>query len=86
MESEADHFASELLMPEADISRELQGLKSISSEIKRKWFRSMAALIRTAWNLDAISERQYRYMNMQLNKLPNGRKREPGELSTKSLG
>jgi Zn-dependent peptidase ImmA (M78 family)/DNA-binding XRE family transcriptional regulator len=80
IEDEAFLFASTLLMPASDIRshlrnvrfRDLGGLKPI-------WRVSLAALIRRAHDLGEITPRQYRTFNMQLNKLPGGRKHEPGE-------
>jgi Zn-dependent peptidase ImmA (M78 family)/transcriptional regulator with XRE-family HTH domain len=80
MERDADAFASALLMPAADIRRELHGLKFRElGSLKSRWKVSLAALVRRAHDLSAISERQYRTFNIQLSKLPNGRKNEPGE-------
>jgi Zn-dependent peptidase ImmA (M78 family) len=47
--------------------------------LKQKWGLSVAALIRRAFDLDVISERQYREFNIRLNRL-NWRKVEPGLL------
>ncbi len=80
MESEADEFASEFLMPMADIRNQLAHLRfGDLGDLKRQWHTSLAALIRRAYSLDTITQRQYTYMNMQLNRLPQGRKLEPGE-------
>jgi Zn-dependent peptidase ImmA (M78 family)/transcriptional regulator with XRE-family HTH domain len=82
MEVEADQFASEFLMPESDIRSQLARIRfGDLGSLKHRWHVSMAALIRRARDVGAISENQYKYMNMQLNQLPNGRKREPGEPS-----
>lgn len=80
MEREADEFASALLMPEAQIRSQLRGLRFNSlGTLKMQWRVSLAALIRRAHSLGCISDRQYRTFNIELNKLPGGRKREPGE-------
>jgi Zn-dependent peptidase ImmA (M78 family)/transcriptional regulator with XRE-family HTH domain len=80
MEREADMFASALLMPAADIRPKLRNLKFNNlGMLKRYWLVSMASLIYRAHALGVISERQYKSLNVQLNRLPNGRKREPGE-------
>lgn len=80
MEKEADTFASALLMPASDIRPKLRGLKFNNlGMLKRYWRVSMASLIYRAHALGVISERQYKSLNIQLNKLPNGRKRESGE-------
>jgi len=80
MEAEADEFASEFLMPRSDIGGQLRGMRFHDlGDLKRQWSVSLAALIRRGRDLGTITDRQYTYMNMQLNRLPNGRKREPGE-------
>lgn len=80
MEKEADDFASALLMPASDISPQLRNVKFRDlGELKRRWRVSLAALIYRAHSLGLITERHYRTLNMDLNTLPNGRKREPGE-------
>lgn len=80
LETEADRFASELLMPRADIQPHLKGLRfSDLGMLKPVWKVSLAALTRTAFDLGELTERQYRYFNMKLNQLPGGRKNEPGE-------
>lgn len=80
MEREADDFASELLMPADDIASRLRNVKFRDlGSLKRSWRVSLAALIYRAHSLGLISDRHYRTLNMDLNKLPNGRKREPGE-------
>lgn len=80
MEKEADDFASALLMPAADISPQLRNVRFRDlGELKRRWRVSLAALIYRAHSLGLITERHYRTLNMDLNALPNGRKREPGE-------
>jgi Zn-dependent peptidase ImmA (M78 family)/transcriptional regulator with XRE-family HTH domain len=80
MERDADAFAAELLMPAEDIRPELRGLRFRDLGIlKPRWRVSLAALIRQAHRVGAISDRQYRTFNMQLSGLPGGRKHEPGE-------
>lgn len=80
MEKEADAFASALLMPADSVTPKLRNLKFGDLGIlKRHWRVSFAALIYRAHALGVVSERQYRNLNIQLNGLPNGRKREPGE-------
>jgi Zn-dependent peptidase ImmA (M78 family) len=80
MEKEADDFASALLMPAADIAPQLRNVRFRNlGQLKRYWHVSLAALIYRAYALGLITERHYRTLNMDLNKLPNGRKREPGE-------
>lgn len=80
METEADEFASALLMPATDISPQLRNVRFRDlGELKRRWRVSLAALIYRAHSLGLITERHYRTLNIELNRLPNGRKREPGE-------
>jgi Zn-dependent peptidase ImmA (M78 family) len=80
MEKEADAFAEAVLMPESDIAPKLRNVKFRDlGALKRYWRVSLAALIYRARNLGLISERHSRTLFMELNKLPNGRKREPGE-------
>lgn len=68
-EDEADVFASEFLMPAKQIVGELRGLDfDRLGELKTRWKVSMAALIRRAFDLDAISERQYRSLSIELSK------------------
>jgi Zn-dependent peptidase ImmA (M78 family)/transcriptional regulator with XRE-family HTH domain len=80
MEREADEFASALLMPASDISQSLRNVRFRDlGGLKTVWRVSLAALIYRAHQLGAISDRHYRTLNIQLNQLPGGRKREPGE-------
>jgi Zn-dependent peptidase ImmA (M78 family)/DNA-binding XRE family transcriptional regulator len=80
MESEADRFAAEFLMPESDIRPHLIApikLHTIA-RLKPFWKVSMAALLERAKNLSIISENQYTYLRIQLQK--QYRLREPAEL------
>lgn len=80
MEKEADDFAAALLMPAGDIAGSLRNVRFRDlGSLKQHWRVSLAALIYRAHTLGVISERHYRTLNMDLNRLPNGRKREPGE-------
>jgi Zn-dependent peptidase ImmA (M78 family)/DNA-binding XRE family transcriptional regulator len=80
MEHDADAFAAALLMPADDIRPELRGVRFRDlGALKARWRVSLAALIRQSHSLRMISDRQYRTFNIQLNGLPGGRKREPGE-------
>ncbi|HMO86467.1 MAG TPA: XRE family transcriptional regulator [Lacipirellulaceae bacterium] len=68
-EDEADRFAAEFLMPAREIGSELVGLTlQKAASLKSCWKVSMAAIIRHAYRLKKISERQYRYLNMELSK------------------
>lgn len=76
-EAEADQFAAELLMPAATIRPELEGLDfERLAPLKKRWRVSMSALIRRAFDLDVISERRYRQLNIELSKA-GYRKSEP---------
>jgi Zn-dependent peptidase ImmA (M78 family)/DNA-binding XRE family transcriptional regulator len=80
MEREADLFAAALLMPADQIRTQLRGLQfKALGALKAQWRVSLAALIRRAHDLHCISDRQYKTFNIGLNRLPGGRKREPGE-------
>lgn len=82
MEREADDFAAALLMPAADITGQLRGVRFRDlGPLKPIWRVSLAALIYRAHALGQITERHYRTLNMDLNSLPHGRKREPGEFA-----
>ena len=67
MESEADRFAAEFLMPEREISAALNGLRMhMLAPLKTHWKVSMAAIIRRAADLAKISDRQYRRMLVEM--------------------
>lgn len=77
-ENEADRFASEFLMPAHEIRHDLRKLTlEKASSLKSYWKVSMAALVRRAFDLKTITERQYRHLNMLLSKY-GYRKVEPG--------
>lgn len=68
-ESEADRFASEFLMPAREIGPELSRLTlQKAAALKCYWKVSMAAIIRRAFDLRRITERQYRYFNVEMSK------------------
>lgn len=80
MEREADSFASALLLPADEVRPKLRNVAFRDlGTLKAFWRVSLAALIYRANALGVITERHYRTLNMELNKLPNGRRREPGE-------
>ena len=68
LEKEAFAFGAELLMPEAGIRPDLRPPISLTSvsRLKPKWGVSIQSLVRRAYDLNVISERQYRYLFMQL--------------------
>lgn len=81
MEDEADRFASEFLMPEAEIQDELYSLSMRKLwELKSRWKVSMAALVMRAKMLGCITENQVRYLWIQLSKA-GYRLEEPAELA-----
>lgn len=68
-EQEADEFASEFLMPAKQIIGDLANLNfDRLSELKKRWKVSMAAIVRRAFDLDAISERRYKSLMIELSK------------------
>jgi len=77
VENEADEFASELLMPEEEMKKQLHDFRlELLPVLKKKWKVSMRALIRRAKDLECISAQQYR--NFQIYFSKNGyNKREP---------
>lgn len=78
-ERQADEFASEFLMPAADIATELRGRLDLNCllALKQRWRVSMAALARRAVTLMAISEWQYRNLMIEMSTL-GYRTHEPG--------
>lgn len=80
MEDEAFEFAGEFLMPAREIQPFLGNLTLPRlAALKAEWRVSMAALITHATRLGAITERQARYLWMQMSKA-GYRQREPAEL------
>ena len=83
MEDEADRFASEFLMPEAEIGSQLDGLTlQIAAELKPYWKVSIQAIIRRAFQLGRITASRYKSLFIQLSKL-GYRKSEPITLPQK---
>ncbi|MFL0243231.1 helix-turn-helix domain-containing protein [Mycobacterium sp. SMC-18] len=82
-EREADRFAAEFLAPADEIVPLLTGLTTAEfprlMQLKAQWGISIAALIRRAYDLDLISERQYREFQIKLGRL-GWRTVEPGTL------
>lgn len=70
MEQEADIFASAFLMPARDITPDF-GQPSLArmAQLKPYWRVSIAALIRRAYSLNKISDRQYRSFHEEMSKL-----------------
>jgi Zn-dependent peptidase ImmA (M78 family)/transcriptional regulator with XRE-family HTH domain len=76
-EAEAYRFAAEFLMPAADIRHQLQNVTLQKlADLKPYWKVSMAALAKRAYELDAITQRQYRRLMIRLTEL-GYRLREP---------
>lgn len=76
-EDEANRFAAEFLMPEDDIRSSLQAMTlQKAAALKGKWKASMQAIIRRSFDLEVISESQYRRLNKELS-MKGYKKREP---------
>jgi len=83
-EEEANQFASEFLMPEADIKLELNNLTCEKAYyLKPQWKVSMAALIRRALDTSAITPSRYTSLNVQMSKL-GYRRNEPYPIDKES--
>lgn len=79
---EANLFAAELLMPEADIRKDLTGdTLTIPrlAELKKKWKVSMISILYRADDLGYLTANQKKYLVQQFNNL-HIRRREPAEL------
>ncbi len=80
-EKQADIFAAEFLAPAEEIAPQLAGLTTRDFprliQLKAQWGMSIAALIRRAYDLDEISDRQYRQFQIRLNQL-GWKQLEPG--------
>ncbi|MFF4088897.1 ImmA/IrrE family metallo-endopeptidase [Streptomyces nigra] len=70
-EKQADAFASEFLMPAADIRQAFTGGVDLArlAELKRTWRVSMSALLRRAVDLNALSDWQYRTVVVEMSAL-----------------
>lgn len=70
IEKEANKFAAELLMPQEAMRDELVAPVTLSSlaELKARWRVSMQALLQRAKDLRVISDRQFKYLRMQMGK------------------
>lgn len=80
-EAEADRFASELLMPRADISSQLHDVTLARlARLKQEWGVSMAALLRRSRDLGEISDFQNRRLNIELSQA-GYRTREPVDVT-----
>lgn len=81
LESQANQFAAELLMPEAAMRQEIVAPVTLPtlSALKPRWGVSIQALIRRAYDLEIITPRQYKYLMHQLTER-GWRLREPSNL------
>ena len=81
LEQEANDFAGELLLPEAAMRNMLSGPLTLTfaASIKVRWGLSIQAIVRRARDVGIISERRYRYLFEQINRL-GWRKQEPTNL------
>ncbi|MGQ4374791.1 ImmA/IrrE family metallo-endopeptidase [Streptomyces sp. SAS_267] len=70
-EKQADAFASEFLMPAADIRQSFAGGVDLGrlAELKRVWRVSMSALLRRAVDLNILSDWQYRTVAVEMSAL-----------------
>lgn len=85
LEKQARRFAAEFLMPEEAMRREITMPIAVTSlaRLKPRWGVSIQALIVRAYELEMLTERQYRYMFEQISKL-GWRKKEPSNLDIKA--
>ena len=69
MEDEANQFAAMFLMPETDIRHSLYGMSMEKLMIlKLYWKTSMQAILRRARDLNRITDRGYRYYQIEMSK------------------
>lgn len=80
-EDEADRFASELLMPAADIRPQLAGGIDLAkaAQLKPYWRVAMSALVRRAKDLGSITDSRYKSLSIQMSQ-KGWRTREPVEI------
>lgn len=86
-EKQANEFAAEFLAPAEEIGPLLAGLTTRDFprliELKAQWGMSISALIRRAFDLEIISDRQYRQFQIRLNQL-GWKDVEPGGLEAET--
>jgi Zn-dependent peptidase ImmA (M78 family) len=82
IEDEANLFAAELLMPADAIRPELSPPITLSllAELKSRWRVSIGALLQRAKELQVVTDRQYKYLRMQMAQ-SGWTKREPVEIA-----
>lgn len=80
MEQQANEFAAEFLMPEADIRPQLARADTLMrfGELKLYWKVAMQALFRRARDLGCVGDGRYRYLQMEMSRR-GYRMREPAE-------
>ena len=78
IEKEADRFAAELLLPELAMQQMILPPVTLTrlAQLKPQWGTSIQALIRRAYDLEIITERQYHYLFEQLG-MNGWKKKEP---------
>lgn len=82
MESEADRFAVELLMPRREIEPELDEITlRRAADLKSYWRVSMAALIRRAYDLKRIDQDRYQQLMRTMSSM-GMRRTEPVEIAS----
>jgi Zn-dependent peptidase ImmA (M78 family)/transcriptional regulator with XRE-family HTH domain len=79
IETEANVFAAELLTPRSAMEDELTAPVTISglAELKARWHVAIRSLMRRAKEIGTITDRQYRYLNVQAMKMWGTSKSEP---------
>ncbi|MEC8124176.1 MAG: XRE family transcriptional regulator [Pseudomonadota bacterium] len=84
METEANKFASSLLMPADDIRPYVQGKLTISklAQLKPLWLSSMSSILYRAGDIGAISAHQQKYLWIEMSKL-GYKTREPSQIDIK---
>lgn len=83
MEDQANRFASELLMPTADIMKDFHNLSLEKfMALKRYWKTAMSALMRKAKDTGRLSESAYRYYMVNMSKR-GWRTKEPIEIEAR---
>jgi Zn-dependent peptidase ImmA (M78 family)/DNA-binding XRE family transcriptional regulator len=84
METEANKFASSLLMPAEDIRPYVQGKLTIAklAQLKPLWLSSMSSILYRAGDIGAISPHQQKYLWIEMNKL-GYKTREPAQIDIK---
>lgn len=81
LETEADLFASELLMPTRHAEVELKGITlNDAMRLKLKWRMAAQAIVRRAHDVGAITDRKYKSLYVEISRR-GYRKREPNPIS-----